>query len=67
MFAAIAGDSYTVTDIDLSKEDIPLDMNSLIICEPHLDYSDEELYKIDQFVMRGGNLIVFKNSLNQNP
>lgn len=67
VFGALAGESYTVNDIDLSKEEIPMDMNSIIICEPQTDYSEEELYKIDQFVMRGGNLIVFKDSLSQNP
>lgn len=50
---------YELVDVDLSKDAIPAGMNSIIINGPKFDYTEEELYKIDQFVMRGGNVLFF--------
>ena len=62
----IAG-MYELVDIDLNDQDIPAGMNSIIINGPKNDYTEEELYKIDQFVMRGGNVIFFMDSMEENP
>lgn len=58
----IAG-MYELKDIDLNSADIPAGMNSVIINGPKNDYTEEELYKLDQFVMRGGNLLCFIDGL----
>lgn len=50
---------YELVDIDLSTANIPAGMNSVIINGPQFGYTEEELYKLDQFVMRGGNIIMF--------
>ena len=34
-------------------------MNSVIVNGSKNDYTEEELYKLDQFVMRGGNILFF--------
>ena len=34
IFSYAVGYSYTIDPLDLSKDDIPVDMNSIIICEP---------------------------------
>lgn len=50
---------YELVDLDLSKDEIPAGMNSIIINGPKYDFTEEELYKVDQFVMRGGNVLFF--------
>lgn len=58
---------YDLIGIDLNTEDIPAGMNSIIINGPQFDYTEEELYKIDQFIMRGGNVMFFVDPLLENP
>lgn len=55
---------YRFEDVDL-KSDIPAD--ALIITQPGKDYGDEELRRIDAFVMRGGALAVFASAVNLAP
>ena len=50
---------YELKDIDLNSENIPAGMNSIIINGPTIDFTEEELYKIDQFLLRGGNVMLF--------
>ena len=54
-------------DIDLNSANIPAGMNSIIIDGPSSDFTEEELYKIDQFVMRGGNVLFFVDGMSMNP
>lgn len=58
-FKKVLSDSYTLKELKLSEENIPLSINTVIINGPKQTYTDEELYKLDQFVLKGGNLIVF--------
>ncbi|MFM7566223.1 MAG: GldG family protein [Flavobacteriales bacterium] len=39
-------------------------MDGLIIANPTLPFSERDLYLVDQFVMHGGKLMVFANTLN---
>ena len=55
---------YQFVELDLLETDIPSGINTIVINGPQMDYQEEELYKIDQFVMRGGNLMVFIDGLN---
>jgi gliding-associated putative ABC transporter substrate-binding component GldG len=43
---------------------IPDPVQVLMIVKPTVPFSDEEKFKIDQFVMRGGKLILFTDKLN---
>lgn len=61
--ASLVNGLYEIVDLDLSTTDIPAGMNSIIINGPKFDYTEEELYKLDQFVMRGGNLLFFVDGL----
>lgn len=63
----LLGVNYQIQNIDITKEDIPFNINSIIINGPILEFSKEDLYKIDQFVMKGGNLLVFMDSGVENP
>lgn len=62
-FNALLSQTYEIVSLDLSKQDIPAGMNCLIINGPQYDFAEEELYKIDQFVMKGGNLMVYLDPL----
>lgn len=55
---------YSVFTIDLKAElNIPDTFQLLIITKPTQQFSEEEKLKIDQFVMRGGKLLVFVDRL----
>ena len=58
-FEKLISDMYELKDIDLNSENIPAGMNAIIINGPKIDYTEEELYKIDQFLLRGGNVMLF--------
>jgi ABC-2 type transport system permease protein len=42
------------------------DFDAIIIADPKKPFSDKDLYVIDQFVMKGGKLMVFMNTLEIN-
>ena len=65
-FNQIIGGMYELVDIDLKESEIPLGMNSIIINGPKTDFDENELYKIDQFIMRGGNVLFFVDSMVEN-
>ncbi len=50
-------DSYEVRRLDLGDGRVPADIDVLILVAPH-GLSDLQRYAIDQYVMRGGSLIV---------
>lgn len=61
----LLSDIYTVQQINLSSSDITPDINCIIINGPKTEYTDDELYKIDQFLMKGGNVIFFAAPLEE--
>ncbi len=63
-FASLLSSTYSLDDIDLSKENISAGTGSLIINGPSSSFSQEELYKIDQYLVRGGNVILFLDPFN---
>ncbi len=66
-FNSMVSGMYELVEIDLNKENIPAGMNSIIINGPENDFTEEELYKVDQFVMRGGNVLFFIDGMVQDP
>ena len=57
-FQSLISGMYELKDIDLNSENIPAGMTSIIINGPQQDFTEEELYKVDQFLLRGGNVIL---------
>ena len=57
-FQTLISGMYELKDIDLNSENIPAGMISIIINGPQQDFTEEELYKVDQFLLRGGNVIL---------
>ncbi|MBP3365420.1 MAG: Gldg family protein [Treponema sp.] len=64
-FADLLSDTYTVQGVNLAEEDIPVSASSLIINGPRETFSEEALYRIDQFVLRGGNVMLLLDSYSE--
>ncbi len=64
-FASISSDLYEFVELDLSKDEIPANVTTLVIDGPKEQYSQEDLYKVDQFLMRGGRLMVMLDPFNE--
>lgn len=64
-FASLVRDRYSFEAVNLSEKDIPAGVQSLVINGPKSALTDEELYKIDQFLMRGGNVMLFLDPFNE--
>ena len=62
-FQKLISGMYELKDIDLNSDNIPAGMNSIIINGPKMDFTEEELYKIDQFLLRGGNVMLFVDGI----
>ena len=58
-FEKLLSGMYQLKDIDLNSDDIPAGINAVIINGPKINFTEEELYKIDQFLLRGGNVMLF--------
>jgi len=58
---------YNIQEVELQNNIHALDdFDGLIIADPKRNFSDKDLYLIDQFVMRGGDLMCFMNTLEIN-
>ncbi len=57
--------SYSVKQVNLSDEEIPDSIDTLIIAGPKEKFSDWELFQIDQFLMKGKSLALFLDSFNE--
>ncbi len=55
-------DIYTVEEVDLGDSDLS-GLHTLIIAGPSEKFSEEELKKIDKFVVEGGNLLVLYDGI----
>ena len=65
-FVNLLSDMYSLTELDLNEKDIPANLSSIIINGPKKELSETELYKLDQFVMKGGNLLIFADPFTAN-
>lgn len=58
-FSSVVSDMYEFQPLDLSEGDIPASLTSVVVNGPKTRFSETELYRLDQFVARGGNLLLF--------
>ncbi len=58
----LLSDMYDLKSIDLTKEEIPADIKTIIVNGPRSAFTDEELFKIDQFIMKGRSALFFVDS-----
>jgi len=61
----LVSDMYELKSIDLTKEEIPADIRTIIVNGPKNEFSDEELFKIDQFLMKGRSALFFVDSFSE--
>jgi ABC-2 type transport system permease protein len=55
---------YKVKNIDLAKDKITDDISTLLLIGPKEKFTEEELKKIDAFVMQGKSLIILADGVN---
>lgn len=56
--STLVSDMYEFKEIATATEAIPQGITSLVVNGPRTEFTEAELYKIDQFLMRGGNLFL---------
>jgi ABC-type uncharacterized transport system involved in gliding motility auxiliary subunit len=54
---------YEVREINLSAEEAPADLKTLIIAGPKEKFEEKALKEIDKFLMRGGSLLVLADGV----
>jgi ABC-type uncharacterized transport system involved in gliding motility auxiliary subunit len=64
-FRQLVSQNYTLKDVSLTESAIPADLKTLVIARPTENFSDYELYQIDQFLMQGKNLMVVLDSFEE--
>jgi len=65
ILGSILNQNYNVRAVDLKKEGIPKGIDTLIIVGPKENFTDWELFQIDQFLMEGHSLAVFSDSFKE--
>ena len=69
-FKQLVSQNYTFRDVDLKSDTFADTFNCLLIANPTEPFSDYELFRIDQFLMKGKSLAVFVDPfkmVNANP
>jgi ABC-type uncharacterized transport system involved in gliding motility auxiliary subunit len=64
-FRLLASQNYTVKEVDLKAETIPSGIECLVIPGPTEEFSDYDLFQIDQFLMQGKSLAIFLDSFKE--
>ena len=52
--------TYELVEVEAAADEVPVDVDYLVVVHPK-DFEEKALYAIDQFVMRGGKLVVFQD------
>ncbi len=63
-FNGLVSDEYSLREIMLKDEEIPEGIRSVIVAGPRERISDYDLFKIDQYLMKGGSLILFLDAFS---
>jgi ABC-2 type transport system permease protein len=58
-FGELVGQNYSIKQVSLKEGSIPKGIKSLVIAGPTENFTDYELYQIDQALMHGTNLALF--------
>ncbi len=59
ILASLVSNQYQFEEVNLIESEIPVGISTIMINGPKTTFSDEELYKLDQFVLKGGNVALF--------
>ena len=66
-FQTLVNENYNLKPVMLKDGRIPENLRCLIIAQPKDNFTDYELYQIDQALMRGTNLAIFTDGLKEIP
>jgi len=64
-FRTMVSQSYSIGEVDLKEDAFSDRFDCLVIAQPTEQFSDYELYQIDQLLMRGRNLAIFSSAFNE--
>lgn len=59
ILSSLLAEHYSLQEVNLLESDIPYDVSCVMINGPKSIFDESELYKLDQFLMSGGNLLMF--------
>jgi ABC-2 type transport system permease protein len=66
-FSKLVSAGYSLQQVKLNDDALPVDLNCLVIARPTEKFSDYDLYRIDQALMRGTNLAIFLDRFHEMP
>jgi ABC-type uncharacterized transport system involved in gliding motility auxiliary subunit len=58
-FYSVVSERYRFKGIRIAEQEIPETLGSLLVVQPKEPLTDWALYQIDQYLMKGGSLVVF--------
>jgi hypothetical protein len=64
-FRSLASQNYAIKEINLKDDTLPESINCLVVAGPREQFTDYELFQIDQFLMRGKNLALFLDTYKE--
>jgi ABC-2 type transport system permease protein len=64
-FRTLESQGYTLKGVDLKEHPIPESLKCLVIAGPTENFTDYELFQIDQFLMEGKNLAIFLDAYKE--
>ena len=64
-FSSNLAKTFSVREVNLSEGSIPEDLNSLVIAGAKEDFSDHDLFQIDQALMNGKNVAIFIDAFQE--
>ena len=64
-FQNLISQNYTIKSVNLKDDPIPDSFNCLVIAGPTENFTDYELFQIDQFLMRGKTLAIFLDQFKE--
>ena len=67
VFRSLVSKTYTLKDIHLDDAPFSDNFNSLVVAGPTEPFSDYDLFQIDQYLMKGNNLLLFLDAFKEIP
>jgi ABC-type uncharacterized transport system involved in gliding motility auxiliary subunit len=64
-FRNLMSQNYTLKRVNLKEDPIPGSFNCLVIAGPKENFTDYELFQIDQYLMRGRTLAIFLDRFSE--
>lgn len=66
-FNGLASQTYSIKEVRLTDNDVLDGLHCLILASPKEPFTDYDLFRIDQFLMKGKSLAIFLDSFGQGP